>query len=89
MEAEVGVLMSVSKERRLYDEIRELRAILEHIEALLEERLLGIDEPLPDEVEAIKEYEADKKKGKIELVNLDDILGNRLPAQSKRNRRTV
>ncbi|HDD26703.1 MAG TPA: hypothetical protein ENF75_06430, partial [Acidilobales archaeon] len=62
--------MSVSKEGQLYDEIRELRAILERIEALLEERLLGIDEPLPDEVEAIKEYEADKKKGKVELVNL-------------------
>ncbi|MCD6324087.1 MAG: hypothetical protein J7L55_03150 [Desulfurococcales archaeon] len=74
MEAEVGVLMSVSKERQLYDEIRELRAILEHIEALLEERLLGIDEPLPDEVNAIKEYEDDKKKGKVELINLDDIL---------------
>ncbi len=69
--------MSVSKEGQLYDEIRELRAILERIEALLEERLLGIDEPLPDEVEAIKEYEADKKKGKVELVNLDDILGKR------------
>ncbi len=66
--------MSVSRERQLYDEIRELRAILEHIEALLEERLLGIDEPLPDEVNAIKEYEDDKKKGKVELINLDDIL---------------
>jgi hypothetical protein len=39
-----------------------LRVILEHIEALLEEHLLGIDELLPDEVEAIKEYEADKRK---------------------------
>ncbi len=66
--------MTVGKERLLYDEIRELRAILEHIEALLEERLLGIDEPLPDEVEAIKEYEADKEKGEVELISLDDIL---------------
>ncbi len=69
--------MTVSKERLLYDEIRELRAILEHIEALLEERLLGIDEPLPDEVEAIKEYEADKEKGSVELVSLDNILGKK------------
>jgi len=69
--------MTVSKERQLYDEIRELRAILERIEALLEERLLGIDEPLRDEVEVIREYEADKEKGKVELVNLDDILGKR------------
>ncbi len=69
--------MAVSKEKMLYDEIRELRAILEHIEALLEERLLGIDEPLPDEVEAIKEYESNKEKGKVELVSLDDILGKK------------
>ena len=69
--------MAVSKEELLYEEIRELRAILENIEALLEERLLGIDEPLPDEVEAIKGYEADKEKGRIELVSLDDILGKK------------
>lgn len=67
--------MSTSKEKLLLDEIRELRAILEHIEALLEERLLGIDEPLPDEVEAIKEYETNKEKGTIGLVSLDDVLG--------------
>ena len=69
--------MAVSKERLLYDEIRKLRAILEHIEALLEERLLGIDEPLPDEVEAIREYEADKEKGRVELISLDNILGKK------------
>ncbi len=67
--------MTVSKERLLYDEIRELRAILEHIEALLEERLLGIDEALPDEAKAIEEYEMDKEKGRVELISLDDILG--------------
>jgi len=49
--------------------------MLEHIEALLEERLLGIDESLPDEVEAVKEYEADKKENMVELIRLDDILG--------------
>lgn len=65
--------MSIKKERQqVYEEIRELKVILKRIEALLEERLLGIDEPLPDEVEAIKEYERDKKKGKIELVSLYD-----------------
>ena len=69
--------MAVGKEKLLYDEVCELRAILEHIEALLEERLLGIDEPLPDEVEAIKEYESNKEKGKVELISLDDILGKK------------
>ncbi len=67
--------MSVSEEERIYNEIRELRAVLERIEALLEERLLGIDEPLPDEVETIKEYERDKKEGRIELVSLDEVIG--------------
>ncbi len=66
--------MTLSKEELLYRELRELKSILEHIEALLEERLIGIEEPLPDEVEAIKDYENNKKKGKVELVGLEDIL---------------
>jgi hypothetical protein len=66
--------LAVGKEEQLYRELRELRSILEHIEALLEERLIGIEEPLPDEAEAIREYEDEKRKGKVELVNLEDIL---------------
>ncbi|MEB3774009.1 MAG: hypothetical protein GSR86_03670 [Desulfurococcales archaeon] len=66
--------MTVGKEELLYRELRELRSILERIEALLEERLIGIEEPLSDEVEAIKEYEIDKKRGKVELVDLEDVL---------------
>lgn len=66
--------MTLSKEELLYRELRELKSILEHIEALLEERLIGIEEPLPDEVEAIKDYENNKKKRKVELVSLEDIL---------------
>ena len=66
--------MAVGKEELLYRELRELRTILERIEALLEERLIGIEEPLPDEVEAIREYENEKMKGKVELVDLEDVL---------------
>ena len=66
--------MTVGKEELLYRELRELRSILERIEALLEERLIGIEEPLPDEAEAIREYEDEKTKGKVELVDLDDVL---------------
>ena len=40
----------------LYRELHELRLLLKRIEALLEERLIGIEEPLPDEAEAIREY---------------------------------
>ena len=66
--------MAIGKEELLYRELRELRTILERIEALLEERLIGIEEPLPDEVEAIREYEDEKMKGKVELVDLEDVL---------------
>ncbi len=66
--------MTVDKAELLYRELRELRTILERIEALLEERLIGIEEPLPDEAEAIREYEDEKKKGKVELVDLEDVL---------------
>ncbi len=69
--------MTAGEEKLLYNELRELRTILERIEALLEERLIGIEEPLPDEIEAIKEYENDKKKGKTELVSLNDLLRER------------
>jgi len=66
--------LAVGKEELLYRELRELRTILERIEALLEERLIGIEEPLPDEAEAIREYEDEKMKGKVELVDLEDVL---------------
>ena len=66
--------MTISQEKLLYDEIRKLREMLEHIEALLEERLLGMDEPLPDEVEAIREYETDKGEGRVELISLDNVI---------------
>ncbi len=66
--------MAVDKEEFLYRELRELRTIPERIEALLEERLIGIEEPLPDEAEAIREYEDEKTKGKVELIDLEDVL---------------
>ena len=64
-----------AREELLYRELRELRLLLERIEALLEERLIGVEEPLPDEAEAIKEYEEDKRRGRMELVDLEDVLG--------------
>ena len=65
---------SDSMEEAVLKEIRSIRELLEHIEAILEERLIGIEEPLPDEVEAIEEYESEKKKGKQKLVKLEDAL---------------
>ncbi|MCD6095465.1 MAG: hypothetical protein J7J99_02755 [Thermoprotei archaeon] len=66
--------MSAVVEKTILEELRAIREALERIEALLEERLIGIEEPLPDEVEAIKEYEADKKSDRVKLVKLEDVL---------------
>ena len=59
--------MTTGKEKVLHNYLHKLRTILERIEALLEERLIGIEEPLPDEIETIKEYGNNKKKGKQNL----------------------
>jgi len=66
--------VSTAVEKMLLEEIRALREVLERIEALLEERLIGVEEPLPDEAEVIEEYEADKERGRVELVKLEDVL---------------
>jgi len=66
--------VSAVVEKIILEEIRAIRGVLERIETLLEERLIGIEEPLPDEIEAIKEYEADKKSDRVKLVKLEDVL---------------
>ncbi|RLE77452.1 MAG: hypothetical protein DRJ44_01970 [Thermoprotei archaeon] len=63
--------MSVVLEKKLLEEIQAVRATIERIEALLEERLIGVEEALPDEIETIKEYMSDKEKERIELVSLE------------------
>ena len=66
--------LAIDREELLHRELHELKSILERIEALLEERLIGIDDPLPDETEAIREYENDKKNRQIELFSLEEVL---------------
>ena len=66
--------MSTITEKELLEEIRSIRKTLEHIEALLEERLIGVEEPLPDEIEEIEKYEAEKREGKLELIKLNELL---------------
>jgi len=66
--------VSAVTEKMILKEIRALREVLERIEALLEERLIGVEEPLPDEARVIEEYEADKERGRVELVKLEDVL---------------
>jgi len=67
----ISVSESILKE--ILREVKELRRRVEKIENLVEERLVGVEEPMPDEIEAIKEYVKAKKKGSVNYVKLKDI----------------
>ena len=61
-------------------ELKEIRSLLlklnkkvDGLNDLVEERLIGCEEPTQEDVVAIKEYEAAKKKGKLTLVPLGDL----------------
>lgn len=66
--------MSTVFERRLLEVVRAVREAVERIEALLEERLVGVVDAELDEEEAIREYESDKKEGRIELISLESLI---------------
>lgn len=52
---------------QIEEEIKEIKNALERIENILASRLIGLDEPMEDEIEEIKEYEKKKREGKLEL----------------------
>jgi len=61
-------------------ELKEIRSLLlklikkvDGLNDLVEERLIGCEEPTPEDVAAIKDYVAAKKKGKLTLVTLCDL----------------
>ena len=61
-------------------ELKEIRSMLvklnkkvDGLSELVEERLIGHEEPTREDVEAIKEYEAAKKNGKLTLVPLSEL----------------
>jgi len=58
----------------LLKEVRDIRSSVEKLESIIEQRLLGEEEPLDDEKLAIKEYEEDKAKNRLELVSLEDTV---------------
>lgn len=61
-----------SGEENYLEELSALKELLKRIETLLEEHLIGIEEPLADEVGAIEEYEGEKKSGEVELMRLGE-----------------
>jgi hypothetical protein len=61
-------------------ELKEIRSLLlklnkkvDGLNRLVEERLIGFEEPTKEDVEAIREYETAKKKGKLTLLPLTDL----------------
>jgi hypothetical protein len=62
-------------------ELKEIRSLLlklnrkvDGLNQLVEERLIGDEEPTRLDVEAISEYEVAKRDGKLTLVPLKDLL---------------
>ena len=53
--------------------LQKLNKKVEGINDLVEERLIGYEEPTQEDVAAIKEYEATKKNGKLTLVPLNEL----------------
>jgi hypothetical protein len=62
-------------------ELKEIKSLLQKLNKkvdglndLVEERLIGYEEPTKEDVKAIKEYESAKKTGKLTLVPLSEGL---------------
>jgi uracil-DNA glycosylase len=56
--------------KEVLKEVKLVRRKIERLENLVEERLVGSESPSEDEVKAIAEYKATKKKKTVELVPL-------------------
>ena len=61
-------------------ELKEIRSLIlklskkvDGLNELVEERLIGCEEPTKEDVEAINEYETSKKNGKLRLVPLSEL----------------
>ncbi|MEM2087531.1 MAG: hypothetical protein QXF52_02510 [Thermoproteota archaeon] len=66
-------LMSEGTLEEVLKEVKLIRSKVERLEDLVEERLIGSDEPLKDEAEAIREYLEAKEKGDVEYIPLEEI----------------
>ena len=60
--------------QQVLKEISQIRDKVERIEQLIEERFIGIEDPLPDEIKAIEEY---TKNETLEYTPLEETLKER------------
>ena len=65
--------MSSGDLKEVLKEVKLVREKIERLEELVEERLIGLEEPLDDEIKAIKEYTKAKEKGSIKLTPIEDV----------------
>jgi 5-formyltetrahydrofolate cyclo-ligase len=65
--------MEKLKPQTLLEEIREIRNELRKVSAIIEARLIGVEIPTKEEIKAIREFEARRKRGKIKLIPLSKI----------------
>jgi hypothetical protein len=66
-------MVSEAELKEIKNLLLELNKKIESLNELVEERLIGSEEPTKEDVNAIKNYEADKKNGKLKLVPLADL----------------
>ncbi len=60
---------------KILDKIDAIHAEPRFIRNIVEKRLVGEDEPLEDEIVAIREYEERKRRKEVEFISLEEILG--------------
>mgnify|MGYP001152374208 CR=1 FL=1 len=65
--------MSGSALKEVLKEVRLVREKVERLEELVEERLVGLEEPLKDEGEAINAYMEAKEKRSVKLIPVEDL----------------
>jgi hypothetical protein len=63
--------LTLTPASEILKEIRVVRKEVERLECLIEEWLLPISEPLPDEVRALKRYVRDKLTGRLKFERLE------------------
>ena len=65
--------MSSNVLNEVLEEVKVVREKLERLEGLVEERLVGLEEPLKDELKATEKYNEAKKKGKLKLIPIENF----------------
>ena len=68
-----GVQVSSSVLKEVLKEVKLVREKVERLAELVEERLVGLEEPLNDEVETVKQYVKAKEKGSVKLMPLEEV----------------